>query len=113
MKRWLILPAYCIPYAYLALRGDAVHGTMLLYLLMAVMFFLLCNAAVRLCRPSVILYGNLLSIVASCVCLALFDPHDMAAYFKPFTSWSLLLIVSTVAAIGQALFARWKIRQQQ
>ena len=109
----LLLLAYAIPYAYLALWGDAVHGTMLLYLLMAAAFFLLCKAAAKLRSLPVILFGNLLSTAVSCLCLVMLGPKDMAAYFKPFTGWSLLLTVSAVAAGAQMIYVQYKIRKHE
>ncbi|MBQ4579636.1 MAG: hypothetical protein IJA83_03160 [Clostridia bacterium] len=113
MKRRWILLGYGVPYAFLALWGDAAHGTMLLYLLMAAAFFLLCNAAVKQRNLPVILCGNLVSTALSCLCMVLFGPQDMGAYFKPFTGWSLLLIVSALAVGVQMIYARHRIRRHQ
>ena len=112
VKRWWILLGYCMPYAFLALWGDAAHGTMLPYLPMAAAFFLLCNAAAKLRSMPVVIIGNLLSAAVSGVCLTLLGPRDMAAYFKPFTEWSLLLMISAAAAGLQLVYAWHKIRRQ-
>ena len=106
MRKWL-LAAYCIPYAYLAIWGDAVHGTMLLYALMAAAFFLLCKGAAKLRSVATVI-----STAASCLCLAEFGPQDMAAYFKPFTAWSLLLVISLAATAVQGFYV-WRRRKRQ
>ena len=111
MRKWL-LAAYCIPYAYLAIWGDAVHGTMLLYALMAAAFFLLCKGAAKLRSVATVVIGNLISTAASCLCLAEFGPQDMAAYFKPFTAWSLLLVISLAASAMQGFYV-WRRRKRQ
>ena len=111
MKKWL-LAAYCIPYAYLAIWGDAVHGTMLLYALMAAAFFLLCKGAAKLRSVATVVIGNLISTAASCLCLAAFGPQDMAAYFKPFTAWSLLLVIFVLAAGLQMLYVWWVCKEK-
>lgn len=51
MRKWyirlFILIAYCIPYAFLAIYGDAIYRTMLLYGVMAVAFFVLYRLCIR------------------------------------------------------------------
>ena len=99
MKRWIWL-GYCVPWAYLALWGDAAHGTVWLYALMAAAFFLLCRGS----DLRGVLLGNLLSLMASGLCLWAFGPADATGYFKPLTAWSLMLVVSAVAAAVQAIY---------
>lgn len=99
MKRWIWL-GYCVPWAYLALWGDAAHGTVLLYALMAAAFFLLCRGS----KLKTVLLGNLLSLMASGLCLWAFGPADAAGYYKPFTAWSLLAVVSAVAGAVQVIY---------
>ena len=87
--------------------GDAAHGTVLLYGVMAAAFFLLCRRS----SMQAVLLGNLLSMAASCLCLTLFGPQDLAGYFKPFTAWSLLLAVSAAAAAQE--LCEWKISEKR
>ena len=103
MRRWMLLAGYCVPYAYLAIWGDALHGTVLFYALMVTALFLLCRGS----EMHTVLLGNLLSLVASGLCLAAFGPADMAVYFKPFTAWSLMLVISLTAAAVQVGYS-WR-----
>lgn len=108
MKRWILLAGYCIPYVYLAIWNDAVYGSILLYVVMAAAFLLLCRAAIKAHSLPVVLSGNLLSLVVSSLCLAVFGLHGVDVYFKPFTPWSLLLVISVVATSGQVLYC-WRV----
>ena len=50
-KSWIIkallLIAYCVPFAFLSVNGDATSGTMLFYGVMIVGFALLCWGALK------------------------------------------------------------------
>ena len=50
-KSWIIkallLIAYCVPFAFLSVNGDATSGTMLFYGVMIVGFVLLCWGALK------------------------------------------------------------------
>ena len=45
--RVLLLFAYCIPFAFLSVNGDATSGTMLFYGVMIVGFAILCFEALK------------------------------------------------------------------
>ena len=69
-KQWLIraclLIAYCVPFAFLSVNGDATSGTMLFYGVMIAGFALLCWGALKTDNVAVLYIGNILSF-ASCV----------------------------------------------
>ena len=45
--RILLLIVYCVPYAFLAVNGDATSGTILFYGVMIASFSMLCWSAIR------------------------------------------------------------------
>ena len=101
--RVLLLIAYCIPFAFLSVNGDATSGTMKFYGLMVVGFAFLCGIAL-LTKNIVILYiGNILSFVSSYVCAKLTGLEPMGDYFKPFTSYDLIIVISVIVIILQTI----------
>ena len=101
--RALLLPAYCIPFAFLAVNGDASSGTMLFYGVMAAGFALLCLAALKANLVSILYIGNLLSFASSCVFAKLSGLEPMGYYFTPFTSYSLIAAISIVSLVVHTL----------
>lgn len=116
-NKWLIrailLIAYCVPYVFLSINGDATSGTMLFYGIMIAAFSLLCWASIKTHNVPILFAGNIISFISSCVCAALFDLEKMSWYFKPFTAHSLLLIVSVVALVIQAVVVLICVRKKK
>lgn len=98
----LLLTAYCIPFAFLGVFGDGVLGTMLFYAIMITGLSLLCYISLKTRNLAIVDIGNGLSFVSSYVCTRLFM-EPMGDYFKPFTSRSLIIVISAVAIIIQAV----------
>ena len=102
-RKWLIrillLPAYCVPFAFLCVYGDAVSGTMLFYGAMIAGFGLLCWGALKTQNVAIVYIGNALSFVSSCAAAKLSGLAPMGHYFKPFTSHSLIAAISAAAVI--------------
>ena len=106
-KAWvvkiLMLIAYCVPFAFLAVNGDATSGTMLFYGIMVAGFvFLLCGA-LKTNNIAVLYLGNLLSFASSCAVAKLSGLAQMGHYFKPFTSQSLIVTISIAAIVVQTI----------
>ena len=101
--RALLLLAYCIPFAFLAVNGDASSGTMLFYGVMTAGFALLCLAALKANLVPILYIGNLLSFASSCVFAKLSGLEPMGYYFKPFTSYSLIAAISIVSLVVHTL----------
>lgn len=63
-KTWLIravlLAAYCVPFAYLSVKGDVTSGTMLYYGVMIVSFAILYRCAMKTDNVPIIFIGNIL-----------------------------------------------------
>ena len=97
--RTLLLLAYCVPFAFLSVNGDATSGTMLFYGVMIAGFALLCWGALRTNNVAVLYIGNVLSFVSSYAVAKLFGLEPMGHYFKPFTSHSLIVAISVVVLI--------------
>ena len=85
--RALLLVAYCVPFAFLSVNGDATSGTMLFYGVMIAGFALLCWGALKTNNVSVLYIGNVLSFVSSYAVAKLSGLEPMGHYFKPFTSF--------------------------
>ena len=100
----LLLLTCSIPYAFLCLYGDAMHGTMLFYAVMIVCFFLLCRLAVRTKNLPILFTGSLLSFLSSSAAAKLTDLSAMDYYFKPFTARTLILALSLIALLVQTLY---------
>ena len=97
--RALLLIAYCVPFAFLSVNGDATSGTMLFYGVMIAGFALLCWGALKTNNVPVIYIGNLLSFASSYAVAKLSGLEPMGHYFKPFTSYGLIIAISVVAII--------------
>lgn len=116
-KKWIIrillLIAYCVPYAFLSINGDANYGTMMFYGVMVVAFFLLCLVSIKTNNIANIFIGNILSFVSSSISLMFGDLEAMSWYFKPFTAQSLLMVISIVVMIIQvSALVVYKIRSR-
>ena len=97
--RALLLIAYCVPFAFLCVNGDANLGTMGFYGVMLAGFALLCWGALTTNNVAVLYIGNALSFVSSYAVAQLSGLEPMAHYFKPFTSHSLIVAISVAVLI--------------
>ena len=93
-----------IPWAFLALYGDAVYGWGWPYLLM----FVCMAVPALLCRDQgkVILAGSLLSFGVSLLLMYLFGFTGQNAYFKPFGALGWITALSLSSGLVQWLV--WK-----
>ena len=105
LTKILLLAAYCTPFAFLSVNGDAVSGTMLFYGIMIAGLSLLCWGALKTKNTSVLWLGSVLSAVSSCAAAKLSGLEAMGDYFKPFTSYSLIAVISVVVFIVHAVIA--------
>ena len=99
--RLLLLAAYCIPFAYLSVKGDGASGTMLFYGVMAAGFGLLCWGALKTGSIATVYMGNALSVASSYGVARLSGLPPMGHYFKPFTAYSLMAAISIAAVVLQ------------
>ncbi len=99
----LMLLGYSVPYAFLAMYGDAQLRTMWLYLPLLAGMTLLCLAAVRYRRPAALLIGNAWSFLSSCLLMAQLETEQWMWYFKPFSALGFMVTVSLIALSAQLL----------
>ena len=100
----LMLLAYCIPYGYLSMKGDLNSGTMIFYGLMIVCLAVLLAVVLKTKNTIVLIVGNILSFISSYIFILQNQTEDWAGYFKPFTPFGLLLLITIVALVIQILF---------
>ena len=101
--RILLLIAYCVPFAFLSVNGDATSGTMLFYGVMIVGFAFLCWGAIKTNNVAIIYIGNMISFASSYGVAKLSWLEPMGHYFKPFTSYGLIIAISIVATLIQTI----------
>ena len=113
-KQWFIraclLIAYCVPFSFLCVNGDASTGTMLYYGVMIAGFALLCWGALKTRNVPVLYVGNALSLASSYAVAKLTGLEPMGYYFKPFTAYSLMVTISVVAVIVQTVIVGYYLR---
>ncbi len=101
--RILLLIAYCVPFAFLSVNGDATSGTMLFYGVMIAGFALLCWGAIKTNNVAILYIGNVISFAFSYAVAKLSGLEPMGHYFKPFTSYGLIIAISIVAIVIQTV----------
>ena len=106
-KQWtiraLLLIVYCVPFAFLSVNGDATSGTMLFYGVMIAGFALLCWGSLKTNNVAVLYIGNGLSFLSSYTAGKLSGLEPMGHYFKPFTSHSLIVVISVVVLVAHTI----------
>ena len=98
-----LLIAYCVPFTFLAVKGDAVYGTILFYGIMIIGFALLCMYSLKTSNTSVVYIGNVFSFISSYSVAKMSILEPMGYYFKPFTAYSLIVAVSIIAFLLQII----------
>lgn len=101
--RILLLIAYCVPFAFLSVNGNATSGTMLFYGVMIAGFALLCWGAIKTNNVAILYIGNVISFASSYGVAKLSGLEPMGHYFKPFTSYGLIIAISIVAIVIQTV----------
>ena len=94
--RALLLIAYCVPFAFLSVNGDATSGTMLFYGVMIAGFALLCWGALKTNNFAVLYIGNVLSFASSYAVAKLTGLEPMGHYHRnrPQSPFRLLPLLS-------------------
>ena len=110
--RILLLIAYCVPFAFLSVNGDATSGTMLFCGVMIAGFALLCLIAIKTNNVPILYIGNVISLASSYGVAKLTGLEPMGHYFKPFTSYGLIIVISVVAIIIQTVIVLFCARKK-
>lgn len=113
LVRTCLLIAYGIPFAFLCVNGDVGSGTMMYYGVMIAGFALLCRAALRTDNVAVLYIGNGLSFASSYAVAKLTSLDPMGHYFKPFTAYSLIVIISVAAVVVQTVVVLSYVRRKR
>ena len=100
-RLWL-LAAYCVPYVFIAVSGDAAFRTAWFYGIPVAVFTFLCWFSLRTNNKGVVFLGNVLSFASSYGIAKLCGLEQMGEYFKPFTSHSLIVAISIALFVIQA-----------
>ena len=111
--RIIMLIAYCIPYAYLAVWGDGVQRTMIFYGVMVVGLSLLCWGAIKTNDLPLLAAGNILTFTVSFAAARFTNLAPMGDYFKTFTSLTLIAAISLIAVGLQNLTFMILTRKKQ
>jgi len=111
--RILLLVIYCIPFAYLSVNGDAIYGTMKFYGIMFCVVAFLCWVALKTKNIITLYIGNILSFASSYAVAKLSGLELMGDYFKPFTSYDLIAVISVVAIIIQTIIVIVSLRNRK
>lgn len=95
----------CILYSLclFSVNDDAVSETILFYGVMIVGFAILCWKALKINNVAVLCIGNILSFISFYEVAELHGLESMGQYFKPFTSYSLIVALSIVAIVYQTI----------
>lgn len=99
----LVLVAYCIPYVFLGMYGDAMHHSMWLYGLMVVAMLGLSWYCGKSKRILVALRGNLLSLLISYLLTKVFFGEDWGYFFKAFPVTIRTVQFSCIMLVVQAI----------
>ena len=100
VRLWL-LAAYCVPYVFISVSGDAAFRTAWFYVISAAGFALLCRLSLRTQNIAILFFGNVLSFASSYGLAKLCGLEEAAGYFKPFTSHSLIVAISIALFVVQ------------
>ncbi len=95
---------YCVPWIFLTLWGDWSYGTAWQYgLILAV---LAVGAGILRDNGRMLVLGNLLSLSCSLLLVRLAGFDQMNDYFKPFTAYGWVAVLTGISAVMQMLV--WK-----
>ena len=100
----LLILGYCLPFVFLAMNEDATTGTLWFYLVMIIGFSVLCFGCIKTKNSSIVVVGNILSFVSSCIFAWLFQTEKWEYYFKPFLPNQLIIFETILAFLIQIIF---------
>ena len=97
----ILLLFYCIPFVFLAMNEDATVGTLWFYLVMIIGFGILSYASVLAKSLWIVVIGNILSFVSTCIFAWNFQTPKWEYYFKPFLPNTLIIFETVIAFLIQ------------
>lgn len=103
----LIVCLYCFPFVYFSMYKDFTNGSMIGYVIMVIGTSILAYYSKLFSNTIPLIIGNVLSIIISFYFLYKMEIELGVSwhrgYFKPFTPYQLLLLVSFLNCIPQFL----------
>ncbi|MDA1677423.1 MULTISPECIES: hypothetical protein [unclassified Bacillus cereus group] len=103
----LIVCLYCFPFVYFSMYQDFANGSMIGYVIMVIGTSILAFFSKLFSNTIPFIIGNILSIIISYYFLYKMESELGVSwhrgYFKPFTPYQLLLLVSLLNVIPQFL----------
>jgi hypothetical protein len=108
-KDTLVLFFYCIPWIFLVLYADYTWSIAWQY--GVVLTILAVSAGVLADKGRLLIPGNLLSLGISLVMVRLFGFGEMNDYFKPFTAYGWVTVLTAASCVMQILV--WKKNQRR
>lgn len=100
----LLLLGYCLPFVFFAMNEDATTGTLWFYLIMIAGFGTLCFVSIKTKNYLIVVVGNILSFVSSCIFAWFFQTEKWEYYFKPFLPNQLIIFETIIVFLIQIIF---------
>lgn len=101
----LPLAAYCIPFAYFGMWGDAEKDTIVFHIIWVLGLFYVCKwFREKWGRLSVLLAGNAVSLLVSCVFVFLFATEEWSWYFKPLSALGMACVGTLAVTAVQVIW---------
>lgn len=107
----LLLLGYCLPFVFFAMNEDATTGTLWFYLIMIAGFGTLCFVSIKTKNSLILVVGNILSFVSSCIFAWLFQIEKWEYYFKPFLTNQLIIFETIIVFLIQIIFVVYYSRK--
>ena len=101
MLKAVLLLCYLTPFVFLAMNEDVTKGTLWFYLVMIVGFGTLSYLSAKTKNCLIVIIGNVLSFISSCIFAYSFQTEKWEYYFKPFLPNELIIFESVIAFIVQ------------
>lgn len=99
MRKWYRALALCLPYAYLSMLGDALWGTVTVYIVSGIWAVLVAGRSARKKQWFPILIGDIIGFLLSLILSRCTSVERWNDYFKPFSPGGMVCVV----ALGLAL----------
>lgn len=100
----LLISGYLVPFVFLAMNEDATVGSLWFYLIMLVGFSALCFISIKTENLWIVVVGNILSFISSCIFSWLFQTEKWEYYFKPFLPNQLIIFETIFVFLVQIAF---------
>ena len=109
-KRCLTI-GLCLTYAYLSMLGDALWGTVAVYIASGICVALIAGKAAREKQWFPIVIGNVIGFLLSLLLSGCTSVGRWNDYFKPFSPGGMVCVVAAGLALLQWIFCRAAVRK--